>query len=172
MFSRPDLLTLVFPEAENPVAVDTYVHYLRRKLGRERRRHHPRAWLPARHGAERCPGLRAESVLVRRAARRLGMQAAAFVAVAVVLVTAAAVAVLLRDQERAVTKLLDATVALADDVGDPPLDTWLVIRDARGQNATGGLPAGADDPAAFAAVVAGGRRRRPSTGSAGSPTAP
>ncbi len=102
------------------------------------------------------PRLRAESVLVRRAARRLGMQAAAFVAVAVVLVTAAAVAVLLRDQERAVTKLLEATVALADDVGDPPLDTWLVIRDARGQNATGGLPAGADDPAAFAAVVAGG----------------
>ncbi len=102
------------------------------------------------------PRLRAESVLVRRAARRLGMQAAAFVAVAVVLVTAAAVAVLLRDQERAVTKLLDATVALADDVGDPPLDTWLVIRDARGQNATRGLPAGADDPAAFAAVVAGG----------------
>jgi hypothetical protein len=84
------------------------------------------------------------------------MQAAAFVAVAVVLVTAAAVVVLLRDQERAVTKLLDATVALADDVGDPPLDTWLVIRDPSGQNATRGLPAGADDPAAFAAVVAGG----------------
>jgi two-component system, OmpR family, response regulator QseB len=34
VFSRSDLLMLVFPEAENPVAVDTYVHYLRRKLGR------------------------------------------------------------------------------------------------------------------------------------------
>ena len=77
-------------------------------------------------------------------------------AVAVVLVTAAAVVVLLHDQERAVTKLLDATVALADDVDDPPLDTWLVIRNAVGQNATRGLPAGADDRAAFAAVVAGG----------------
>jgi DNA-binding response OmpR family regulator len=33
VFTRPDLLALVFPEAENPVAVDTYVHYLRRKLG-------------------------------------------------------------------------------------------------------------------------------------------
>lgn len=98
----------------------------------------------------------AESVLVRRAARRLGMQAAAFVAVAVVLVTAAAVVVLLHDQERAVTRLLDATVALADDVDDPPLDTWLVIRTPVGQNATRGLPAGADDQAAFAAVVAGG----------------
>jgi DNA-binding response OmpR family regulator len=35
VYSRADLLALVFPEAENPVAVDTYVHYLRRKLGRE-----------------------------------------------------------------------------------------------------------------------------------------
>lgn len=35
VFSRADLLALVFPEAANPVAVDTYVHYLRRKLGRE-----------------------------------------------------------------------------------------------------------------------------------------
>ncbi|GAY08355.1 response regulator in two-component regulatory system with PhoQ [Pseudonocardia sp. N23] len=34
VFGRDDLLTLAFPEAENPVVVDTYVHYLRRKLGR------------------------------------------------------------------------------------------------------------------------------------------
>ena len=34
VFSRSELLVVVFPEAENPVAVDTYVHYLRRKLGR------------------------------------------------------------------------------------------------------------------------------------------
>ncbi|MCE3554209.1 response regulator transcription factor [Pseudonocardia sp. RS11V-5] len=34
VFSRDDLLVLAFPEAENPVVVDTYVHYLRRKLGR------------------------------------------------------------------------------------------------------------------------------------------
>jgi two-component system, OmpR family, sensor kinase len=96
-------------------------------------------------------------VLVRRAARRLGLQAAAFVAVAVVLVTTAAVVVLLRDQEQAVTNLQNATIALADDVYDPPLDTWLVIRDVRGQqDSTRGLPAGADDPAAFAAAVRGG----------------
>jgi signal transduction histidine kinase len=99
---------------------------------------------------------RVESVLIRRAARRLGVQAAAFVAVAVVLVTSAAVMVLLRDQERAVTDLLDATIALADDVEDPPLDMWLVIRGAGGQDTTRGLPPRADDPAAFAAVVAGG----------------
>jgi len=34
VFSREDLLAAVFPQAENPVVVDTYVHYLRRKLGR------------------------------------------------------------------------------------------------------------------------------------------
>ena len=34
VFGRDDLLALVFPDASNPVAVDTYVHYLRRKLGR------------------------------------------------------------------------------------------------------------------------------------------
>src|SRR3954468_1741375 len=102
-------------------------------------------------------GAGTESVLVRRAARRLGLQAAAFVAVAVVLVTTAAVVVLLRDQEQAVTNLQNATIALADDVYDPPLDTWLVIRDVRGQqDSTRGLPAGADDPAAFAAAVRGG----------------
>jgi two-component system response regulator QseB len=34
VFSRDDLLALVFGEAESPNVVDTYVHYLRRKLGR------------------------------------------------------------------------------------------------------------------------------------------
>jgi two-component system, OmpR family, response regulator QseB len=34
VFSRADLLTGVFTEAESPIVVDTYVHYLRRKLGR------------------------------------------------------------------------------------------------------------------------------------------
>ncbi|WP_344422457.1 response regulator transcription factor [Pseudonocardia ailaonensis] len=34
VFGRDDLLALAFPEAGNPVVVDTYVHYLRRKLGR------------------------------------------------------------------------------------------------------------------------------------------
>lgn len=34
VFSRQDLLTRVFDDAESDGAVDTYVHYLRRKLGR------------------------------------------------------------------------------------------------------------------------------------------
>lgn len=34
VYSRHDLVAIVFPEAENDIIVDTYVHYLRRKLGR------------------------------------------------------------------------------------------------------------------------------------------
>lgn len=35
VFSRARLLSLIFDEAENEAVVDTYVHYLRRKLGRK-----------------------------------------------------------------------------------------------------------------------------------------
>lgn len=35
VFSRARLLALVFDDAENEAVVDTYVHYLRRKLGRK-----------------------------------------------------------------------------------------------------------------------------------------
>ncbi len=34
VYSRADLLAIVFPEAENEIVVDTYVHYVRRKVGR------------------------------------------------------------------------------------------------------------------------------------------
>ena len=34
VFTRDELLELVFEDAETPGAVDTYVYYLRRKLGR------------------------------------------------------------------------------------------------------------------------------------------
>lgn len=34
VYSRQDLLAIVFPDAESEIIVDTYVHYLRRKLGR------------------------------------------------------------------------------------------------------------------------------------------
>jgi DNA-binding response OmpR family regulator len=35
VFTRPQLLQLVFDRADTVGTVDTYVHYLRRKLGRE-----------------------------------------------------------------------------------------------------------------------------------------
>jgi two-component system, OmpR family, response regulator QseB len=34
VFSRHDLVAIVFPEAGSEIVVDTYVHYLRRKLGK------------------------------------------------------------------------------------------------------------------------------------------
>lgn len=34
VFTRQDLLDLAFPDAESEAVVDTYIHYLRRKLGR------------------------------------------------------------------------------------------------------------------------------------------
>lgn len=34
VFSRESLLELAFPDAESPAVVDTYIHYVRRKLGR------------------------------------------------------------------------------------------------------------------------------------------
>ncbi|HEY4019405.1 MAG TPA: response regulator transcription factor [Pseudonocardiaceae bacterium] len=35
VFTRRDLLDLAFPDAESDAVVDTYIHYLRKKLGRE-----------------------------------------------------------------------------------------------------------------------------------------
>jgi two-component system, OmpR family, response regulator QseB len=35
VYSRHDLVAIVFPEAGSEIVVDTYVHYLRRKLGRD-----------------------------------------------------------------------------------------------------------------------------------------
>ena len=35
VFERDDLLASVFPDADDPGVVDTYVHYLRKKLGRD-----------------------------------------------------------------------------------------------------------------------------------------
>ena len=96
-----------------------------------------------------------EDVLIRRTARRLGLQAAAFVALGVLLVVGAATIVLLRADERAASELLAATIVVADDVQDPPLDVWLLIRKHDLLEATPRLPAGVDDPGALDAVAAG-----------------
>jgi signal transduction histidine kinase len=93
--------------------------------------------------------------MIRRTARRLGLQVTAFVALVVVLVVGAATTVLLRAEERAATELLAATIVVADDVEDPPLDIWLLMRTSEGVQATRGLPTAADDPATISAVAAG-----------------
>jgi signal transduction histidine kinase len=109
----------------------------------------------SRRRARRPP----DAVLIGRAARRLGAQAAAVVAVVAVALTAIAVLVVLDAQHRAATALLDDAVARADDVEDPPKGVFLIIRTGAGQDATPGLPVAAEDTAALDAVAAGSALR-------------
>jgi two-component system OmpR family sensor kinase len=103
----------------------------------------------------RHPG--ADSVLVRRAAVRLGLQAAVGTALVVALLAGVTIVVLVRSQHTDSDTLLADTVTRADDVQDPPSGVWLVIRSASGvQQHTPGLPAGLPVDAALDRVVAGG----------------
>jgi two-component system response regulator QseB len=95
VFSRRQLLTLVFDDAESDAVVDTYVHYLRRKLGRGDR-HGARARIPTRAWpVTRDPDTR----LVHRTMLRLGLQSAAAVLVAVTLLGVAVVLIIQHTQE-------------------------------------------------------------------------
>ena len=98
----------------------------------------------------------AESVLARRAARRLGLQAAGFVSAIVVLLSAAAVTVVISSQHAAATTLLDSAVAHADDVDDPPAGMWLARQLPGGIAVTPGMPAGLPDMTAIERVADGG----------------
>jgi two-component system, OmpR family, sensor kinase len=97
-----------------------------------------------------------DSELVRRAALRLGLQAAIGTGLVVALLAAVAVVVLVRSRSAADDILLSDTVARADDVEDPPSGTWLVIRTAAGTQATPGLPAELPLTGALDRVSAGG----------------
>ncbi|MCE3554210.1 HAMP domain-containing histidine kinase [Pseudonocardia sp. RS11V-5] len=98
-----------------------------------------------------------EVVLARRAAVRLGVQAAALAAALVVLLTTAAVVVLIEAQKSQVTAQLDGAIARADDVDDPPAGTFLVLRTPDGRvTETSGLPAGVMDRNALDEATAGG----------------
>jgi two-component system OmpR family sensor kinase len=99
-----------------------------------------------------------ERAMLRRAAVRLGAQAAATVAVIVVLLAAAAVLVVVRAQHADADHLLTTTLVRAEDVTDPPDGVWVVVDGPGGRVATPGLPAGLPDLAAQAAVAGGGRR--------------
>ena len=111
-------------------------------------------------GRERC-SRRPRRGRVRAGApgvARLGLQAAAFVAVAVVLSRRPRSPCCSATRNEAVTKLQDATSALADDAATR---RWTLAGDPR-RTRTGRhrrAPGGADDPAAFAAVGAAPRRR-------------
>jgi two-component system OmpR family sensor kinase len=82
-----------------------------------------------------------DEVLVRRAARGVGVQVAALVAVAMMLLVALVTIVVVRGQGVAADDLLRSAVATADDVGDPPAGAWLVMGGSAGTTASPGLPA-------------------------------
>ncbi|MGC4939854.1 sensor histidine kinase [Kribbella sp. DT2] len=82
-----------------------------------------------------------DDVLVRRAARGFAAHAAALVALAMLLLIALVTIVVVRGQAGAVDDLLRATVATADDVGDPPPSTWLVMAGPSGTASSPGIPA-------------------------------
>ncbi|TCC30756.1 sensor histidine kinase [Kribbella speibonae] len=79
-------------------------------------------------------------MLVRRAARDVAVQAAALVALAMLLLITLVTLVVVRGQAGAADDLLRSAVVTADDVGDPPAGTWLVIADSSGVTTSPGLP--------------------------------
>ena len=97
----------------------------------------------------RGAGHTSESVLIRRAAVRMGLQAAAFVTVVVIVLTGVAVLVLFQAQSRAADATLDEAITRADDVHDPNRGTYMVMRVGAHQDTTPGTPAGAVDQSAL-----------------------
>jgi len=97
-------------------------------------------------------------VLLRRAALRLGLQAALLASAIVVLLSAAAVAVVLSSQRDAATTLLDAAVTRADDAIDPPAGIWLALQRPDGKAVTPGMPVGLPDTGAIVRAVTAGSR--------------
>ncbi|MGZ6793338.1 MAG: hypothetical protein ACXVFV_10335, partial [Mycobacteriales bacterium] len=68
-----------------------------------------------------------DELLVRRAARSLALQAAGLVALGMLLLVGLVTLVVVRGQQSATDTLLRTTAATADDVGDPPTGSWVVI---------------------------------------------
>ncbi|GAA4885049.1 HAMP domain-containing sensor histidine kinase [Pseudonocardia benzenivorans] len=98
-----------------------------------------------------------EALLARRAAVRLGVQAAVIAGLIVVALTAVAVVVLLGAQRAQVATQLQRAIVRADDVADPPDGMYLVLRDRTGAvTVTPGLHAGVADLGAVADAAAGG----------------
>ena len=96
------------------------------------------------------------SILARRAAWRLGFQTAGIVSAIVVLLSTAAIAVVISGQNAAAHALLDSAVSRADDIDDPPAGIWLALRGPGGSSVTAGMPAGLPDTPALERVAAGG----------------
>jgi two-component system, OmpR family, sensor kinase len=83
--------------------------------------------------------------LVRGAARRLGLQSAAMVALAVIVLVAISTILVLRQQNASAEALLQQATARADDVQDPPAGTWLVLSGPYGIQSSPGIPSAFPD---------------------------
>ncbi|TWD84601.1 phospho-acceptor domain-containing protein [Kribbella amoyensis] len=82
-----------------------------------------------------------DEALVRKAARSVAAQVTVLVAVAMVVLVALVTLVVVRAQAGAADDLLRSAIATADDVGDPPAGTWLVMAGRHGSSSSPGLPA-------------------------------
>ncbi|HEY0496315.1 MAG TPA: HAMP domain-containing sensor histidine kinase [Kutzneria sp.] len=88
--------------------------------------------------------------VVRRAARRLGLQAAGMVAVVVLAVAGFGALITVRQESADALLLVVAAANNADDVIDPPAGMWLAMRDAKGTlHVTKGMPTGLPDLSAL-----------------------
>lgn len=95
--------------------------------------------------------------LVRVAARRLGLQSAALVALAVIVLVGISTISVLRQQNATAEGLLEQATARADDVQDPPAGTWLVLRGPRGVETSPGIPSAFPDVRALDSVASTAR---------------
>lgn len=95
--------------------------------------------------------------LVRSAARRLGLQAVALVALAVIVLAAISTVLVLRQQNASAEELLRQATASADDVQDPPAATWLVLRREHVVQHSPGIPSAFPDRRALDEVTATGQ---------------
>ena len=81
-----------------------------------------------------------DEVLVRNAARRIAAQTTGLVAIVVLLLATIVSVLVVRGQSRATDDLLRGTIETADDVGDPPAGSWIVIVRNGTRKQTPGLP--------------------------------
>ena len=102
------------------------------------------------------PRAAGDAALVRRAALRLGLQAAAGTLVVVALMIAVLGVLLARSAAADEDTRLAVTAGNADDVSDPPGGMWIVLRGRGTTAASPGLPAGLPLTAALDRVAAGG----------------
>jgi signal transduction histidine kinase len=96
---------------------------------------------------------------VRRTALRVGLQTAAAVAVTVGVLCVVAILVVLHSQHDAQNNLVNAAIARADDVSDPPAGVWLVVEHAGKRDVSPGLPAGFPEVTALRGTAADGVNR-------------